>query len=148
MPKIKYNLAGVTMTEVLLSIALIAILAGIAVPVYQFFQVRNDLDVSTNIIAQSLRRAQTLSGAMDGDETWGVKLQSGSIVIFKGANYVSRDTTSDELYDMATTVTPSGITEIVFAKFTGAPSVTGVITLTSSNAEIRTITINAKGMVD
>lgn len=142
------NKKGFTLLEVLLSIALISILTAFASPLLQFFQVRNDLGASTITVAQTLRRAQFLSEAVDGDTTWGAKVQMGSIVVFKGASYASRDITFDETYDMSSTITPSGQTEIVFAKFTGVPNVTGTLTLTSSNAETKTITINSKGMID
>lgn len=138
---------GFTLIEVLLSVAAIAIIAGISIPIYQSFQARNDLDITTVEIAQSARRAQTLSQAVDGDTSWGIKIQSGSIVVFKGVSYAARDITLDELFDVPTSITPSGVSEIVFAKFTGLPQTIGTITLTSNTNETRTITINAKGMV-
>ena len=140
--------SGFTLLEVLLSLAAIAVISGIAVPVYQSFQMRNDLDIATVEIAQSLRRAQTLAQAVDGDISWGIKIQSGSITLFKGANYAARDTAFDELFDLPANITPSGISEIVFTKFTGLPQTTGTATLTSNNNETRTITINSKGMVN
>ncbi len=139
--------AGFTLIEILLSVAAITIIAGISIPVYQSFQVRNDLDIATVEIAQSARRAQTLSQAVDGDTSWGIKIQSGSIVVFKGVSYAARDITFDEVFDVLTSITPSGVSEIVFAKFTGLPQTTGTITFTSNANETRTITINAKGVV-
>lgn len=138
---------GFTMIEVMLSLAIIGVLAGISAPIYQSFQVRNDLDIAAVTIAQSMRRAQVLSEAVDGDATWGVDVRSGSITVFKGATYAGRDTTFDELSPMPTSITPSGFGGAVFAKFTGLPQTTGTITLTSNANETRTITINAKGTI-
>ncbi len=138
---------GFTLIEVMLSLAMIAILAGVSLPIYQSFQVRNDLDIAAVTIAQSMRRAQTLSQAVDGDITWGVDIQSGSITIYKGASYAGRDATYDELFNMPTSTTPSGLSGVVFAKFTGMPQITGTITLTSNLNETRTITINSKGTI-
>lgn len=139
--------AGFTLLEVLLSVAAIAIIAGISVPVFQSFQVRNDLDIATVEIAQSARRAQALSQAVDGDTSWGVKIQSRSLTVFKGASYAARDINFDEVFDTPTSITPSGLSEIVFVKFTGLPQTAGTITLTSDANETRNITINQKGMV-
>ena len=138
---------GFTLLEVLLSITLIAILAAISVPFYQSFQVRNDLDIATNTVVQALRQAQTLSQAVDQDISWGVKIQIGSIILFKGPNYISRDSSYDEIYDISSGIASSGLDEIVFAKFTGEPPMTGTTILTSSGGEIRNITINSKGMI-
>lgn len=141
------RVTGFTLLEVLLSIAIIGILAGISMPIYQSFQVKNDLDVAVNTIVQTLRRAQLLSQAVDGDSSWGVYMQNGSITLFQGADYSSHDSNFDEVFDVPTSITFSGIQEIVFTKFSGEPQTTGIITLNSSTNETRTITINEKGMV-
>lgn len=88
-----------------------------------------------------------LSQGIDGDTTWGVKVQSGSIVLFKGATYAGRDPAFDEVFNMPGTITPSGLGEVVFAKFSGEPQAMGTVTLTSSTSETRTITINEKGTI-
>ncbi|MDP2656079.1 MAG: prepilin-type N-terminal cleavage/methylation domain-containing protein [bacterium] len=139
---------GFTLVEVMLSITAIGIIAGASVPIYQTFQVRNDLDIATTEIVQGMRRAHVLSQSVDGDTSWGVDIQSGSITIFKGASYASRDTSYDEVFDLSPNVTPSGLSGVVFTKFTGVPSTTGTATLTSNSNEVRTITINSKGMVN
>lgn len=138
---------GFALIELILVIALIAALAGLSIPVYQSFQVKNDIDIAANTLTQELKRAQILSQASDGDTSWGVKSQSGSIVLFKGASYSGRDAAYDETFSLPSTITPSGATEIVYAKFTGLPQATGTITLTASTNETRTITINSKGAV-
>lgn len=136
---------GFTLLEVLLSLAGITIIFGISIPIYQSFQVKNDLDITANTWVQTLRRAQVLSEAVDGDSTWGVKIQPAGLILFKGASYGARDTTFDEIFTVPTSISASGTTEIVFAKFTGNPLATGTTTLTASTAETRTININAKG---
>jgi prepilin-type N-terminal cleavage/methylation domain-containing protein len=141
---------GFTLLEVLLSIAAITIIAGISIPIYQAFQNRNNLDIAAVSFAQTARRAQVLSQAVSGDTSWGVYAQSGSITLFKGASFGTRDASYDETFDLPSSMTLSSplgnFWEVVFTKFTGMPQATGVLTLTSSNNETRNITLNAKGM--
>lgn len=138
---------GFTLIETMLAIALIAVLSGLSIVFYTSFQNKNSLDLATNTITQSLRRAQVLSRAMDGDSTWGLNVQSGSITVFKGASYAARDITYDETFDTPTNITPSGLSEVVFTKLTGDPNSTGTFTLTNADGETSAITINGKGMI-
>lgn len=139
---------GFTLLEVLLSLAAIALISGIFIPVYQLFQARNDLDIAVITYTQTLRRAQALSQAVDGDIAWGVYIKSGSITLFKGTTYITRDSNFDEVFDMPVNITPSGIAEIIFTKFTGLPQTTGSVTLTFNTNEARTLIINQRGMVN
>jgi prepilin-type N-terminal cleavage/methylation domain-containing protein len=142
----KKHTQGFTLLEVLLSVALIGIISSIGAVVYQQLQGRNDLDVAAAAVATNFRRAQTLSRAVDGDTTWGVRADTGAVTLFRGASYATRVAAFDEVTSISPTLTPSGFQEVVFAKFTGAPATTGTLTLTGSNG-IRTITLNAQGTV-
>jgi len=141
-----YN-KGLTLIEILLSLAIIGLIAGFSAPVYQSFMVRNDLDIATGAVAQVLRYAQTQSQAMHGDSSWGVHIGGGNITLFKGASYASRDTDYDEETSVPSTISASGLTEIVFDVLTGAPQSTGTLTLTSVNGDTRIIFVTSKGVV-
>lgn len=145
--KMKNHQAGFTMLEVLLSLAVIALIGGIGVPVYNSFQNRNSLDVAVSTYASSVRRAQVLSQGMSGDSPWGVRINVGDITLFKGANFAARDTAFDEIFKIPTSISFVGQQEIIMAKMSGLPSSTGSLTLTSANNESRTLLVNAKGMV-
>lgn len=138
---------GISLLETLLSVSIIVLLAGMAAPVYFSFQVRNDLDVTQVSIAQTLRRAQILAQAVDGDSAWGLKVQPGALIMFKGINFSSRDPSFDEQFDVAASVTPAGVDEIVFSKVSGDPTVAGVITLAGSSGDTRSLTITDKGTI-
>jgi len=139
---------GFTVFELMLVIALIGILAGISVPAYQSLQINNNLNMAANIIVQSLRQAQTLARGVDGDDSWGGYIQSGKIVIFKGGSFTGRDSEFDKSFEFPLSIISSGLQEIVFDKFSGQPQTAGIITLTASNNQTKTIEVNEKGTID
>ncbi len=139
--------AGFTLIEALLSVAIIGILAGVSLPVYLSFQNRNDLDLAAQSIAETLRRAETYSRGVQGDAQWGVAIRPTYITLFKGTSYAARIASYDENTSLPATVTVGGLSDIPFTKWSGAPTSTGTITLTST-AGSRSVVINAKGMVD
>ncbi len=138
---------GFTLIEVLLSVALATVIVGIGIPVYQSLRIRNDLDVAAVEIVATERRAQALARASDGDTTWGISVQSGSITLFRGASYATRDAGFDEVFELSSSIAPSGTTEFVFDMLTGFPQTTGTLTLTSNTNETRIIVTNAKGTI-
>lgn len=142
------NEKGFTLLEVLLSVIILSIVAGLSLPVMASFDGRNDLDVTAQSIAMQLRRAGTYSRGANGDSQWGVHAQSDSVTLFRGATYASRDSSYDETIPIPTSFTVSSTGDLVFSKVDGSPSSNGSITLTNTNSnETRTITVNAKGMV-
>lgn len=146
MANIYKNIAGFSLIEVLLSVAIIGTLAGLSLPVYASFQSRNDLDLTTQSVADALRRAQVYARGVSGDSQWGVAFQSSSVTLFKGSSFATRDTAYDEVISLPG-ISTSGLTEVLFSKLSAVPSTTGSIALTTNTNEVRTITINAKGMV-
>lgn len=139
--------SGFTLIEVLLSVSIITILVGASMPVYQSFLTRTDLDITAEAIAGALRRAQTYSRGMNYDQQWGVEVQTGVVTLFRGSSFAGRNTAFDETTVIPPSISRSGLTEVLFAKLTGAPNTTGNITLTTTN-DTRTVSINAEGMVN
>lgn len=145
----KYSKIGAfTLFEMLLAMALLAMVAVMSVPVYQSFQVNNELIVTTDSLVQSLRTAQANSRSGNGDSPWGVRVSGGAITVFRGSSYAARNTDYDQVYPISDMISASGINEIVFAKLTGDPTPAGTMTLTSIGGDLRVITINAKGAIN
>ncbi|MGF7228744.1 MAG: pilus assembly FimT family protein [Candidatus Saccharibacteria bacterium] len=140
--------AGFTLVELLLSVAIITILTGVSLPVYESFVRRNDLDLTTQSIAFILRRAETYARAVNRDSVWSVEIQASKVTLFQGTVFASRNTAFDETLSIPGSVTVGGLAEVQFAKMTALPNTTGSITLASTTNDTRTITVNAKGMVD
>lgn len=140
--------AGFTLIELLLSVTILGILAGLSLPVYESFVRRNDLDLTAQSLVAMLRRAETYARTMNEDSAWSVEIQASTVTLFQGTNFGTRDTSLDETVSVPATITRGGLTEVQFTKFTAAPNTTGNITLSSTTGDTRTVSINAKGMVD
>lgn len=138
---------GFTLLEMLLSVAIIALIAGMGVPVYQSFQNRNELDIAANALAQSLHRAQVLSQNQDGDSSWGVHIATGTITVFQGNSFASRDAEFDEVSVIPSSMMYTGTDEYVFSELF-ATTTMGTTTLTSINNESRSIVVNERGRVE
>ena len=138
---------GFTLLEVILSFVLMSIIVAIGIPLYESSFTHNELAIAEYTVTHAFRRAVSLAKASDGDSPWGVFIQPENIVIFQGTSYITRNAPADELFSIAKSITPSGTTEFVFSKFTGSPQLTGSVTLTTDAGQIKTISVNAKGMV-
>lgn len=138
---------GFTLIEVLLSVAIISILVGIAMPVYSGFAQRNELDTTTQTLGQALRRAETYARSGKSDGPWGVAVSTSTFTVFQGATYASRNTALDEAVTVPGSITLAGTSEIIFARLSGIPASTASITLNSNTNTTRGVSVNAKGMV-
>lgn len=139
---------GFTLLEMLLSIALIALIAGMGTPLYQGLQVRTDLDVAAKSYAHTLRFAEVRARGVEGDAAWGVHIATSTgVVLFQGASYVARNTAYDEAYALPISVTISGLNEVVFAKFTGIPNTVGTTTLTSTTGDTQEVVVSVNGTI-
>lgn len=138
---------GFTLIEMLLSIAIIATLGGLSMPVYATFLARNDLHTNSEAIGAALRRAQVYARAGNEDSVWSIKVQPTAVILYKGATFSPRDTSYDETTSLPDTLVASGMTDVTFAKLTALPTTTGTVTLTANDGSTRAITINAKGTV-
>lgn len=141
------NSNGFTLIEILLSLALLGIIGGMSVPLYQSFQNQNQLNVAATTMTQTLRRAQALSRANDGDSKWGVYVETGAITLFQGDDFSSRNTVFDEQFDIPESLSVSGGQEFVFAKVTGLPDMAGSVTIVGPADSERSVSVNDQGMV-
>lgn len=142
---------GFTLIELILVIAMLAIIGGMSVPFFQSFQVTSDLATYSDTVARTLRRAQAQARAGQNTDSWGVFFDTASndITLFYGDDYDARDVTFDQTESFASSFTLSTdfFDEIYFTIFSGDPSTTGSVTLTSQNNDIKTISINSLGII-
>ena len=138
---------GFTLIEALLSVAIIAILAGLSLPLYRSYAAQNDLSLAAQYISTSLRRAETYAQNGAQDSPWGVSVQTSQVVVYKGDSYENRDRTYDEATTLGSITSVSGVTDVSFARLTTEPSATGAISITSTNNETRTMSVNEQGTI-
>lgn len=147
MLKILTEKNGFSLVEILLVMAIISVIATLSIPLMQTYYSQNELKVAVDSSVQGLRRAQSYALSEYQDSNWGMHIESGRVVVFKGANYASRDQTYDETVTFGNFISIAGTTDVVFTKFTGAPSATGNLVLSINSDHVKTININSKGMV-
>lgn len=138
---------GFAFVELLIVIAIIAILLALTIPLGIRFYSRQQFGSTTEEVIQALRRAQ-LKSMSQTDYSFGVYVgsgQTGQYILFRGDSYDSRD--DEEIFDISSNISFSGLPEIVFSKLEGIPSVTGDIILTN-DGDSRTININGRGRVN
>ncbi len=139
---------GFTLLELLLAISLMGILAVLATPMYLSLQAENEMSITAITIEDIFHRAQLKSQAVDGDSAWGVNIKTGSLIIFKGQNFINRDQNFDEIFSLASTVGLSGLTEIIFSPLFGTPNVVGIIKLAHLDGRQAQLSINGMGIVN
>ncbi|NQV13368.1 MAG: hypothetical protein HQ530_03635 [Parcubacteria group bacterium] len=109
-------------------------------------RVKIDVEAAQTSVAESLRRAETLARASQGDSAWGVYVQSSGLTIFKGSNYAGRDLAADEITEFAERVSVAQNYEVVFTKMVAEPQWTGTISL-SAGGITRSVDVGVKGVI-
>jgi len=134
---------GFTAIETLLTLGIIAVTAGMSIPLYRTYQVRNDLDIAVEQAKHALERAQVLARAGQNDSLWGYEAVEG--VLFQGESFEVRESQADETYIVPGGITVSGLTEVVFQRVSGEPVAAGEMFFEAANGERRSVTIDEGG---
>lgn len=137
-----------TLIEISVVIGIMVILASLTLPLGANFYKSQQLETEAQAVSEVLRRAQLKAVVQERDSQFGVYFGSGSYVLFQGGSFAGRDSQHDESFDFSSTLVDfGGLSEIVFSKMAGQPSVAGDITLTSGNNS-RVININSLGRIN
>jgi prepilin-type N-terminal cleavage/methylation domain-containing protein len=137
---------GFTLIEVILVIALFAMIGLLAAPVLSKFLTQTYLQSKTQEVESALRTAQINSVSGKANSKWGVNISNSSIKIYKGNSFATRDASADITYDIPGSVTITS-TDVNFDKLTGKPNSAATIVI-SSSVGTKTVTLNAAGTVD
>lgn len=137
---------GVSLIEVLTVISIIGILAGISVSGYFYYKKSSEFGLSIQQTANMIRLAKTNSVSVVEDSQWGVNIENSKVTVFKGGNFSGRDTSFDSVVALRGVASVSGVSQIIFTKFTGLPSTLGSVTL-SNGSQNKNIQINEAGII-
>ena len=137
---------GFTLIELMLAIALMAIVVGFAAPLLLSYQRSSILATDIYKAQESIRRAQTLASNSQEDSNWGAYVTNNDITVYKGNNYGARDVNFDETVSLSNITLVSGTIEFNFDVFSGETLDTGTLTFSVDN-KTKGINVNEKGLV-
>ena len=134
---------GYTLVELLLTVALISILAGISTAFYARFINQNGQANTIDRFVGGLRKAKTYAMSGKANSNWGAAYSAGKIYVYRGNSFGTA--TFMENLDVPGNITLSGLSDVNFTRITGATTNTGTISITGNNTT-KTITINSLGV--
>lgn len=139
-----------TLVELVISLAVIAIIGGIGISALLNARDSKNLDVISDGIEATLSQARSDAIAGKNSSSFGVEFESGSYTFFMGSTYSGGTAPSGVTLLpggwVIGTSTSNGVSYIVFNHLTGTAQATGTITV-SKGSLTRTITIGPAGTI-
>jgi prepilin-type N-terminal cleavage/methylation domain-containing protein len=152
------RLRGFTLLEVLIVVAVLAILSAISTPIFRGFLKKNELDSVTQGIVYDLKRAR--ANAMSGENglKWGIRFNSATnsyyYQVFSSPGLFSNASTSIEstiyLPKQIIFSEPAGSStkDIIFERISGSVSASSSVTIfNSADNMTKTVNVNMSGNV-
>ncbi len=146
---------GFTLLEILISLSLIVVLAGLVFYSISGFRNKEALDTESRQISSILEEARSLTLSGQGGNAYGVRLQGDQIIRFVGTSFAS-GTASNITYTLNPAVKLNNVSlqgggsDVVFDKLRGTTANYGtmILNLVSTTSSKKTITINSTGIID
>lgn len=154
---------GFTMIEALVVIALMGTMSVMATAMLSSATARTDGTRWAAEAVSALRDAQAAAMSGRGNARFGVHFEAARFVVFQGASYNPADSSnlvhelSGSVAVTAVSLSPGGSCalpagtgncDVHFASRKGVPVEVGTIAFTGADGVVRTVTVNAAGMVD
>lgn len=144
---LEHSRAGFTLVEVLIVLGMLATLATIGLAISIPFLRVQTVSAAADTVEAQLASAQFASYAQADDAFHGIAVLPGEVVHFEGPSYAQRDPTRDVSYNIASQITASGQTEIVFQKGALYPSSPSTIALELAGRTLE-VSISTYGKID
>jgi len=128
--------------------AIVAMIAGVTVPFYIYFQTFSLLESAKSEVTQQVILAQEKAKSGYQDSSHGVYFSNNQFIVFQGTTYASRDQAEDVIYSLPANVSFSETKEIDFAIKSALPAAPKSISIIhNALTDIENITVNAEGLV-
>lgn len=149
---IKQGDSGFTIIELLISFAIISVIAAITIVSYGALKSRADLNGNAQNIISILNVARSKTTASEGPSQWGAHFETSLFALFKGATYNVSDSYT-KIYNLPSSLELVNISlygggaNVVFDRITGQTQNDGSITLRkiSEPSSLVNITIEQSG---
>lgn len=144
---------GLTLIEILVSLSVILIVAGLLISALASFRENNLLTEAQSNIIGMLRDARSRTLGSVGNSAYGIHFEAAKAVLFKGESYDALDP-ANEAYNLpsilqVSDVSLGGLSDVVFSRLTGVASSFGTVTIESKgdSQKTRVITILSTGII-
>jgi len=146
---------GVTLIELLIALAILAIISAIVVSPFNSFRLTGALQGDVENVLSFINKARLNTLSSQNDSEYGVHFESGRVVLFKGPTFTEPNPDNEELtfvagIEASTISLTSGVSDVVFERLTGTANATGtvIISAVSDPSISRTLNIYGTGVTD
>ncbi len=136
---------GFTLIEVLMAIAIMAIIFALVGPIAFNFYLTYQFDSEYKLLSSLLRYARNLSMVNHNEADHGLFVGVSDFVIFQGSNYATRDVSQDKPFPRSSSIAVAGPTELLFSALSGrAASTTYTVSFSGKSWDVY---VNLEGLV-
>lgn len=141
---------GITVLEIIIVVAILVLITAIIISPFDSFRKSKALETSVEEVVSIINKARLDTLSSKDSFTYGVHLESGRAVMFRGASFVEPDINNKEFkYNNVIESTNinliGGGPNIIFDKLTGKTSQYGTFDLRLKDDIARSVTITIEG---
>lgn len=142
---------GFSLIEILLVVAILAIVLSIGMPITSRFQVDSQLNETAELLTENIRLAVQDSQAGWQDTRFGLKFIENQYVVFQGNDYAGRLVAKDRIVPIMEALrielNLSPVTDEIRFNRQGLSAVSGQIKIIHNDGASKTLFINNMGLI-